>query len=97
MELHKSDKPTKRFLVIFQDKTYYFGAPNAYTNIDGADKTVRENYWARHYANSTEKYRINNLIPSASLFAAYILWGDSHDIYKNLNSLNKLLKKKYKK
>ena len=92
MELYKSDKPAKRFLAIYQDKKYYFGQPNAYTFIDGADEKVRENYWKRHYANPTEKYRIDNIIPSPSLFSAYILW-NTDDIYKNVRILNKLLKK----
>ena len=92
MELYKSDKPTKRFLAIYDGKKYYFGQPNAYTFIDGADENVRENYWKRHYANPTEKYRIDNLIPSPALFSAYILW-NTDDIYKNVRILNKLLKK----
>jgi len=90
MELYKSDKPTKRFLAIYEGKKYYFGQPNAYTFIDGADEKVRENYWKRHYANPTEKYRIDNLIPSPALFSAYILW-NTDDIYKNVRILNKLL------
>lgn len=92
MELYKSDKPTKRFLAIYEGKKYYFGQPNAYTFIDGADEKVRENYWKRHYANPTEKYRIDNLIPSPALFSAYILW-NTNDIYKNVRILNKILKK----
>jgi hypothetical protein len=92
MELYKSDKPTKRFLAIYEGKKYYFGQPNAYTFIDGADEKVRENYWKRHYANPTEKYRIDNLIPSPALFSAYILW-NTDDIYKNVRILNKILKK----
>jgi hypothetical protein len=92
MELYKSDKPTKRFLAIYEGKKYYFGQPNAYTFIDGADENVRENYWKRHYAIPTEKYRIDNLIPSPALFSAYILW-NTDDIYENVRILNKLLKK----
>jgi hypothetical protein len=92
MELYLSDKPTKRYVVVFGDKKYYFGSPTGSTYIDHGDKLKRENYRKRHYANPTEKYRIDNLIHSPSLFSMYLLWGDSRDIFKNLNTLNKLMK-----
>ena len=72
-------------------KKIYFGQPNAYTYIDGANDIIRDNYRKRHYANKTEKYRIDNLIPSPALFSWYIIWGDSHNIKKNIKQLQSLM------
>jgi len=91
MQLYLSDKPSKRFVVIFGDKKYYFGSPVGSTYIDHGDKLKRENYRKRHYANKTEKYRIDNLVHSPALFSYYILWGDSNNINTNLKKLNKLM------
>jgi len=90
-ELYLSNRKTKRFVAVINSKKIYFGQPNAYTYIDGADDTTRDNYRKRHYANKIEKYRIDNLIPSPSLLSWYILWGDSPDIKKNINYLNRLI------
>lgn len=92
MELYLSDKPSKRYVVVYDNKKYYFGSPTGFTYIDGASDKTRENYRKRHYANPTEKYRIDNLIHSPALFSMYLLWGDSHNIHKNLKALNKLMK-----
>ena len=91
MEIFYSDKPKKRFVAVIDGKKIYFGQPNAYTYIDGANDTIRDNYRKRHYANKTEKYRIDNLIPSPALFSWYIIWGDSHDIKKNIKKLQSLM------
>lgn len=91
MEIFYSDKPKKRFVAVINGKKIYFGQPNANTYIDKADDITRDNYRKRHYANKTEKYRIDNLIPSPSLLSWYILWGDSPDIKKNINYLNRLI------
>jgi hypothetical protein len=91
MEIFYSDKPKKRFVAVINGKKIYFGQPDANTYIDGADDTTRDNYRKRHYANKTEKYRIDNLIPSPSLLSWYILWGDSHSICKNIKYLNRLI------
>lgn len=62
------------------------------TFIDGADIVKRKNYWARHLANETEHKLINNLVPSPSLLSAYILWGNTRDVAKNVKHLNSLWK-----
>ena len=92
MELYLSDKPTKRYVVVFGDKKYYFGSPTGFTYTDGATIKQLLNYRKRHLANPTEKYRIDNLIRSPALFSYYILWGDSRDINTNLKKLNKLMR-----
>jgi hypothetical protein len=93
LELINSPKPTKRFRITMaigdKIKHYDFGDPNGHTFIDGADFNTRENYRKRHLANKTERERIANNIPSASLFAYKVLWGDSPDIFQNLINLNK--------
>lgn len=91
MEFYLSDKPTKRFLAVVEGKKIYFGQPDAYTYLDGADKTVRENYRKRHLANKNERYKIENGIPSPALFSYYITWGDSRNIKTNIKTLMKPL------
>jgi hypothetical protein len=94
MELYLSDKPSKRFVIVFGDKKYYFGSPTGFTYIDGATDKQRDNYRKRHLANKTERYRVENLIHSPALFSFFILWGDSRDPIKNLKKLNALMKHK---
>ena len=92
MELYLSNKPSKRYVVVFDNKKYYFGSPTGFTYTDGATIKQRDAYRKRHYANPTEKYRIDNLIHSPALFSMYLLWGDSRDINTNLKKLNKLMR-----
>jgi hypothetical protein len=92
----ESEKPNKRFQVILQNgKIFHFGQkdPKYGTYIDHKNKDMRFRYWARHYGNAREKYLIDNLIPSRSLYSAYLLWGKHTDIKKNIKALNTLLKK----
>ena len=88
LELINSPKPTKRFRIVMRigDKMKHwdFGDPSGFTFIDGADIHTRENYRKRHLANKTERERIMNNIPSASLFAYKLLWGDTQDLFQNL-------------
>jgi Family of unknown function (DUF5754) len=94
ISLDSSPKKNKRFRVYLDSNKYYdFGSPNANTFIDGASEQTKLNYQKRHYANKTEKYRIDNLIPSPSLFSYYVLWGPYSNINKNVKYLNKLMKK----
>lgn len=79
------------------DKYYDFGYPEAYTYLDGASDAIRAAYRARHYANKIEKELITNLVPSPSLFAYYLIWGESRDIDKNIKTLNAMWKKKHSK
>lgn len=100
VELLPSELPTKRFKIVLNveghDYTYNFGAKNGSTYIDHGDKTKRENYRRRHYANKTEKHRIDNLIPSPSLFAWKLLWGDHTDLLDNLIELQREFNAHYK-
>lgn len=94
--LRASPLANKRFRILYTapDGTsshYDFGMPGAKTFVDGASEDTRRNYLARHLANPIEKRLIRNKIPSPSLFAAYILWGDTRDIGKNIRRLNSLL------
>jgi hypothetical protein len=73
-------------------RVYQFGQPDGFTYIDGATKEVRDNYLLRHMANKKEAYLINNNIPSPALFSAKLLWGQSHDIMKNIENLNSVLR-----
>lgn len=72
-------------------KRIKFGAPLGSTYIDHGDEKKRENYWKRHMANPIEKYRIENLIPSAALLSAYLLWGESTNLAENVDTLNTAL------
>jgi hypothetical protein len=58
-------------------------------------KKNEQHYWARHLGNATEYKLITNLVPSPSLFSAYILWGIYPDIEKNINYLNQLWREKH--
>jgi len=94
VDLTLSPKATKRFRITLningEQKSWDFGAKNGNTFIDHADERKRSAYWARHTANTTERNRIENIIPSASLFSALLLWGDSPDLFSNLTHLNSL-------
>lgn len=97
IELTPSPLKNKRFRVTMDDgKTYDFGLKGGDTYIDHQDKKKRLNYWARHCANDTERRLIDNLVPSPALFSAYLLWGDTPDIQKNIRSLNREWAKKHK-
>jgi hypothetical protein len=95
VKLMNSDKPNKRYKVLTKDnKTFDFGLKNGNTYIDHFDDVKRDNYIKRHYALKKERPFIDNLIPSASLYSLYLLWGPYTDINKNIEHLNNLLKKK---
>ena len=89
MELYLSDKPSKRFVIVFDNKKYYFGSPTGFTYIDGASDKTRENYRKRHLNNPLEHHLITNLVHSPALFSYFISWGDSRNINTNLKTLNK--------
>lgn len=85
-----SPRKTKRYRVYLDDGKYYdFGLKTGKTYIDHKSIHKRENYKKRHYA--MEKHLIDKLIPSPSLFSFYILWGNSSDIKKNIDELNRKL------
>ena len=87
MELYHSDKPSKRFYALVEGKRIYFGQPGGFTYIDGASDAVRAAYRKRHYANKTEKHRIDNDIVSPAWLSWHLLWGKSHDLCENFRGL----------
>lgn len=87
-----SPRKNKRYRIYMNDGKYYdFGLEGGLTYLDHKDKTKRDNYRRRHYAQ--EKTLIDNLIPSPALFSWALLWGDSDDIMQNIRSLNKKFNK----
>ena len=86
ISLQKSNKPNKKLVIKFSepDLTIHFGSKNSSTFLDHHDKLKRSNYLKRHKVNEDW-----NQINAGSL-SAYILWGDSIDMYANLiNYLDK--------
>lgn len=94
-KIEASPKRNKRFRVTLKNGDHYdFGLLNTVhgTYIDHGDKELRYRYWARHYGNARERELIDSLTPSASLYSAYILWGMSKSIQKNIRELNDLIR-----
>ena len=86
ISLKKSNKPNKKLVITFSepDLTIHFGSKNSSTFLDHHDKVKRSNYLKRHKVNEDW-----NQINAGSL-SAYILWGNSSDMYSNLiNYLDK--------
>jgi len=86
ISLKKSNKPTKKLVITFSEPnlTIHFGSKNSSTFLDHHDKLKRSNYLKRHKVNEDW-----NQVNAGSL-SAYILWGDSSDMYSNLlNYLDK--------
>jgi hypothetical protein len=91
------NKRFRIYLIIDGKMGYWdFGAKEGSTYIDHQDPVKRENYLKRHLANPTERYNIENYIPSAALFSAKLLWGDSTDFTTNLIQLQKDFNTRYK-
>jgi hypothetical protein len=94
IKLINSPRKNKRFRVYLDNGEHYdFGLDTGSSYIDHKDKEKRENYRARHMGNLSEKYLIENLIPSPALFSYWLLWGDSVLLEQNLKNLNKMFKK----
>ena len=86
ISLKKSNKPNKKLVITFSEPnlTIHFGSKNSSTFLDHHDKVKRSNYLKRHKVNEDW-----NQINAGSL-SAYILWGNSSDMYSNLiNYLDK--------
>jgi hypothetical protein len=86
ISLKKSNKPNKKLVITFSEPnlTIHFGSKNSSTFLDHHDKVKRSNYLKRHKVNENW-----NQINAGSL-SAYILWGNSSDMYSNLiNYLDK--------
>ena len=82
ISLKKSNKPNKKLVITFTEPnlTIHFGSKNSSTFLDHHDKLKRSNYLKRHKVNEDW-----NQVNAGSL-SAYILWGDSSDMYANLIS-----------
>ena len=93
IDIIHSPKKYKRFRAIMDDnRVFDFGLDTGSTYIDHKNKLKRDAYWARHYANTTEKKLIDKLVPSPALFSAYLLWGEYPNLKKNVAYLNRLWK-----
>jgi hypothetical protein len=98
IKIEDSPVKNKRFRITMDNsETYDFGYFNGSTYIDHKDEKKRNAYLKRHYANPIEKKLIDNLVPSPSLYAAYILWGPYDNIEDNIENLNNLWIKKENK
>ncbi len=82
ISLEKSNKPNKKLVITFTEPnlTIHFGSNNSSTFLDHHDKVKRSNYLKRHKVNEDW-----NQVNAGSL-SAFILWGDSSDMYANLIS-----------
>ena len=90
IKLVKSPRKNKRYRVYLENNEYFdFGLDGGNTYIDHGNKKKRDNYRKRHYAQ--ERKLIDNFITSPALFSYYLLWGDSTDINKNIEKLNRLI------
>jgi len=81
--------PKKRFLAIFtkedgKTKKVNFGSKGAYTYIDGADETIKENYLKRHKIREDW----DNYMSAGSL-SRFIIWGSSRNINENIANFRK--------
>jgi len=86
ISLEKSNKPNKKLVIKFSDPnlTIHFGSKTSSTYLDHHDKVKRSNYLKRHMVNEDWEH------VNAGSLSAYILWGPSTDLNKNLtNYLNK--------
>ena len=86
ISLEKSYKPNEKLVIKFSEPnlTIHFGSKNSSTYLDHYDKVKRSNYLKRHKVNENWD-QVN-----AGSLSAYILWGDSSDMYANLiNYLDK--------
>ena len=91
VKIETSNRKNKRFKVTLDDgQSFHFGLLGASTYLDHRNKKKRENYQKRHLGNETEKYLIETLTSSPALFSWALLWGDSTDLMKNIDKLNRL-------
>jgi hypothetical protein len=97
VDIEESPLKNKRFRVFMDNNRHFdFGLKNGNTYIDHNNLMIRNAYLSRHYAISTEKYFIDNLIPSPALFSWYLTWGKYKTLEENINFLNNLWKLKNK-
>jgi hypothetical protein len=101
-EVIPSPVQNKRFRATLVDETgrvhkIDFGQKGGQTFIDNGSVKKKQDYWARHYGgNPTERHLIDNLIPSAALLSAFLLWGPSQKLDDNIRLLNELFEVKHR-
>jgi hypothetical protein len=76
--LQASPRKGKRFRLVLPNKTIDFGQEGGETYIDHGDKEKRKNYLKRHAV------RENWMELNPGSASAWVLWGPSTDIKKNL-------------
>ena len=82
VSLKESPRDGKRFVIKFINpkRTIHFGSDVGSTYIDHGDKIKRKNYLKRHEVRE-DWSKVN-----AGSLSAYILWGSTKDIKKNVIS-----------
>ena len=96
LAIFTSPKTAFRYSALFEKKIYYFGHPNMLTYIDGVSPDIRYKYIRFTMKDKYKCEKIQNLVPSRSMFEYYVLWGHSQNIDTNIDHVNSLLCKKYK-
>ena len=96
VKIEPSHVKNKRYTVTLNDgRRFSFGAEHGHTYVDHHEMTKRTNYRKRHFGSPKEKPLLENLTPSPSVLAYYILWGQYTSIDQNIQYLNKLWAKKH--
>jgi hypothetical protein len=91
-KVEASPKKNKRFRAFLDDGRFYdFGLLGARTFLEDRSHDERINYWKRHLGNKREKELIETLTISPSVLSAFILWGETRDLNKNVKILNELI------
>jgi hypothetical protein len=89
--IESSPRKGKKYRAFFADGAKIdFGSDTSSTYLDNHDKNKRKAYWARHYANNTERELLNWFVPSPATLSAVILWGSTTDLKKNVDELNSI-------
>jgi len=91
IEIIDSPRKGKRYRAIFDDgKKIDFGLDNPRygTYLDHHSRERRKAYWARHYGSDTERELLEWIVPSPATLSAFILWGTTTDMKKNVDELN---------
>ena len=94
IKVEQSPRQFKKYRVYLNNNKFFdFGLEGSETYLDHKDPVKKENYLKRHMANKIEYELIKNLIPSPSLFSAYLLW-NTPDLQENIKKLNTAFKNK---
>jgi len=92
IKVETSPKKNKRFRAFLDDGSVYdFGLLGARTFLEDRTHDERINYWKRHLGNKREKELIETLTISPATLSAFILWGETRSLDKNVKKLNELI------